>query len=357
MLLTDIGTQRLLHQQLIKTSFKKPAEIVAYFGAMQAQEHAHSKWGIGVRLPGIKDAAIEKAISNKSLIRTTVFRGTLHLVAAADIRWMLQLVAPNIKARMGSMMKKMEMDFTLLHKTNQLIAKALKGGNHLTRKELSILLQEKGIATDDHRMNHIIYHAALDGIICNGPLSGKQFTYTLLDEWLPVSTPLSREESLTELARRYFISHGPATLADFAQWSGLSVTDARAGLNGAQPHLQAQEINDTTYWMAPAKKKTALPDTHLLLPAFDEYFIGYKDRSTLIDMQFAKKVMTINGIFNPLMVRNGQVIGTWKRTFKKDSVAITTETFKPLKKAELKAFEPAAQQYADFLDCTLAAFT
>lgn len=355
-MLPDLATQRLLHQQLIKTSFKKPAEIVAFFGAMQAQEHANSKWGIGVRLPGIKDADIEKAISNKSLIRTTVFRGTLHLVAAADIRWMLQLVAPTVKTRMNSMKKKMGMDDALLAKTNQLIIKVLKGGNHLTRKELTTHLEEKGIATDDHRMNHIIYHAAVDGIICNGPLSGKLFTYTLLDEWLPSSATLSRETALTTLAQRYFTSHGPATIHDFAQWSGLSVTEAKTGLAGAQPHLQALEINDSTYWMAPGKKK-AVPDTHLLLPAFDEYFIGYKDRSMLIDMAFAKKVMTVNGIFNPIMVRNGQVIGTWKRTFKKDSVTIVTESFKPLKKADLKAFEPAAQQYADFTGLTLAAFS
>lgn len=353
---TDIASQRLLHQQLIHTSFKKPAEMVAFLGAVQAQEHANSKWGIGVRLPGTNDDDIEKAISNKSIIRTTVFRGTLHLVAAQDVRWMLSLIAPAVKTRMGSLLKKMDMDEALLRKTNQLITKALQGGNHLTRKELDTHLQEKGIATDDHRMNHIIYHAAVDGIICNGPLRGKQFTYTLLDEWLPKSTSLSREAALTALAKRYFTSHGPATLADFAQWSGLSVADARAGLNGAMEHLKEWNINDTVYWMVPEKRK-AIGDTHLLLPAFDEYFVGYKDRSTLIDMQFAKKVMTVNGIFNPIMVSNGQIIGTWKRSFKKDSVTIMTESFKPLKKADLKAFEPAAQQYASFLGLTLAAFT
>lgn len=353
---TDIAALRLQHQQLIKTSFKKPPDLVAYFGAMQAQEHANSKWGIGVRLPGSTDADVEKAIRNKSIIRTTAFRGTLHLVAAADVRWMLQLIAPAIKTRMGSMMRKLEMDEALLQKTTQHIAKALQGGNHLTRKELITLLQGKGINTDDHRMNHIIYHAAINGIICNGPLSGKQFTYTLLDEWLPGATTYNKETSLVTLAKRYFISHGPATLADFAQWAGLPVTDAKAGLEGAQAILKSLEVNNTTYWMGPGKKQTSY-DTALLLPAFDEYFIGYKDRSTLIDMQFAKKVMTINGIFNPIMVSNGQVTGTWKRTFKKDSVAIVTDPFKPLKKAALKAFEPAAQQYADFLGLTLSSFS
>ncbi|MEI3799018.1 MULTISPECIES: winged helix DNA-binding domain-containing protein [unclassified Chitinophaga] len=353
---TDIAALRLQHQQLLKTAFKKPQDIVAFFGAMQAQEHANSKWGIGARLPGCTDADIEKAISHKSIIRTTAFRGTLHLIAPADVRWILQLIAPTIKARMGSMMRKLEMDNALLQKTNQYITKALQGGNHLTRKELTTLLQEKGINTDDHRMNHIIYHAAADGIICNGPLSGKQFTYTLLDEWLPGTATLNKQASLVTLAKRYFISHGPATLPDFAQWAGLPLTDARAGLEGAQSALKPLDVNGTAYWMAPGKKQTT-PDTALLLPAFDEYFIGYKDRSTLIDMQFAKKVMTINGIFNPIMVQNGQIIGTWKRTFKKDSVTIVTDPFKPLKKAGLKAFEPAAQRYAGFLGLTLHSFS
>ncbi|MGF6925790.1 hypothetical protein QFZ48_001290 [Chitinophaga sp. W2I13] len=352
----DIAALRLQHQQLLKTSFKKPQDIVAFFGAMQAQEHANSKWGIGVRLPGSTDADIEKAISNKSIIRTTAFRGTLHLLAAADVRWILQLIAPTIKARMGSMMRKLDMDNALLQKTNQYIAKALQGGNHLTRKELITLLQEKGINTDDHRMNHIIYHAAADGIICNGPLSGKQFTYTLLDEWLPGTATFNKQTSLVTLAKRYFISHGPATLPDFAQWAGLSLTDAKTGLEGAQSALKPLDVSGTAYWMAPGKKQTT-HDTALLLPAFDEYFIGYKDRSTLIDMQFAKKVMTINGIFNPIMVQNGQIIGTWKRSFKKDSVTIMTDPFKPLKKATFKTFEPAAQQYADFLGLTLHSFS
>lgn len=332
--------------------------MVAFFGAMQAQEHAHSKWGIGVRLPGSTDAAIEKAISNKSIIRTTAFRGTLHLVAPADVRWMLQLIAPGMKVRMNSMRKKLGMDDGSIERSCQLITKVLKGGNHLTRKALDTYLQENGIATDDHRMNHIIYHAALDGLICNGPLSGKLFTYTLLDEWLPAaaSTKLERPAALVTLAHRYFTSHGPATLPDFANWSGLSLTDARAGLEGAQKDLKAVTINDITYWMAPGNMKTP-PDTHLLLPGFDEYFVGYKDRSTIIDPAFAKKVMTINGIFNPIMVHNGEIIGTWKRSFKKDTVAITVEPFKPLKKAALKAFEPAALQYASFLGNTLATFT
>ena len=352
----DIAARRLLHQQLIKTSFKHPHEIVSWFGAMQSQEYASSKWGIGARLPGLREADVEKDLRNRSIIRTTVFRGTLHLVAANDLRWMLKLIAPAVKARMSSMNRTLGMDEPLFRKTSQLITKAMQGGNHHTRKELTALLQENGVNTAENRMNHIIYQASLDALICNGPIRGKQSTYTLLDEWFPAKAELSREASLATLAQRYFTSHGPATVQDFAQWSGLSLADARAGLEAARQQLQAQEINGATYWMAPGKRNTTR-DTALLLPAFDEYFIGYKDRSTVIDMQYAKKVMTINGIFNPLMVRNGQVTGAWKRTFKKDTVSIVTDPFKPLKKAELKAFEPAAQQYADFLGLKLAAFT
>lgn len=354
--MTNIPAQRLRHQQLIKTAFKTPREIVSFFGAMQSQEYASSKWGIGARLPGCQETQVEQAIQDKSIVRTTVFRGTLHLVAAEDIHWMLQLIAPNVKAKMSSQQRKLGLDEAGLAKTNQLITKALKNGNHHTRKELTDLLQKNGIDTSENRMNHIIYHASVERVICNGPLRGKQSTYTLLQEWVPNNTPLQREEALHKLAGRYFTSHGPATVHDFAQWAGISVADAKAGLQGVQSSLQSQEIDEITFWMAPAKKVTET-DTYLLLPAFDEYFIGYKDRSTLIDSRFTSNVMTNNGIFNPIMVHNGQVIGTWKRALKKNSVTITTDLFKPAKKALLKAFEPAARQYADFLGLTLNGFS
>ncbi|PSL50167.1 winged helix DNA-binding protein [Chitinophaga niastensis] len=351
----DIAGQRLFHQQLLQTSFKQPHEVVSWFGAMQSQEYANSKWGIGVRLPGSTDADIEKAISNKSIVRTSALRGTLHLMAAEDIRWILTLIQPNVMTRMRSIERKLGMDDHLFDKTNQLIKKALEGGQQLIRKELIALMQEKGINTEENRMNHILYRASLTGIICNGPLRGKQHTHTLLDEWLPVSKQLSREQSLSTLAQRYFTSHGPATVADFALWSGLSVTDARAGLEMVKKSLVSHRINEAEYWTAPGKVNVP-DDTAFLLPAFDEYFIAYKDRSDVIDMAHANKVMTINGIFNPVMVINGQVVGTWKRTFKKDTVTIETAPFKPLKKAQQKALEAAGLQYAQFLDLKLAGF-
>ncbi|SEW30481.1 winged helix DNA-binding domain-containing protein [Chitinophaga arvensicola] len=356
MTVTDIAALRLQHQQLIKTSIRKPEDIVSFFGAMQAQEYGNSKWGIGVRLPGSKDSDIEKALASKAIIRTTAFRGTLHLIAAADVRWVIQIIAPAVKTRMGSLLRKLEMNDAFLQNTNQLITKALAGGNYQTRKDLTTLLQSKGVNTDDHRMDHIIYHAAVDGLICNGPWQGKQPTFALLDEWLPGKVAFTRDQSLVILAQRFFISHGPATVPDFAQWAGITLTDAKAGLEGTKATLKSLVLNDVTYWMGPQKKQPT-PDTALLLPAFDEYFIGYKDRSTLIDMAFSKKVITPNGIFSPILVRNGQVIGTWKRTIKKDSVTIAVDLFKPLKKADLKAFEPAALQYAEFMELSFNGFS
>ncbi|MFY0252315.1 winged helix DNA-binding domain-containing protein [Chitinophaga sp. 30R24] len=355
MVVTDIAPQRLLHQQLIATPFTQPHEIVACLGAMQAQEYASSKWGIGIRLPGITNNDIEAAICNKTIIRTTIFRGTLHWVAAADLRWMLQLAESSVMTRMGSMHRKLGLDAAYFKRTGQVLRQALEGGMALTRKELVALLQKKGINTDENRMNHILYHAAINALICNGPLKGKQLTYVLLDEWYPDTTTLSRETALQTLAYRYFKSHGPATLADFAQWSGLPVAAARLGLEAAQHQLVAQHIHQQQYWMAPGKSKPPA-DTAFLLPAFDEFFIGYKDRSPLIDMRYVSRVITLNGIFNPIMVHNGQVVGVWKRTFKKDTVTIATDPFQPLKKAELSAFEQAAHQYAVFMGLQLAGF-
>ncbi|MEC5142298.1 winged helix DNA-binding domain-containing protein [Chitinophaga sp. 212800010-3] len=355
MSITDIASRRLQHQQLQKTALKTPDSMVSFFGAMQAQDYASSKWGIGARLPGCTHADVENAIRQKKIIRTTVFRGTLHLVAAADVRWMLQLAAPSVRTRGRSMQRKLGLDEPLFDRIKQLLIKLLEGGKQLTRKEITAYLQANGINTDENRMNHILYEAAISGITCNGALREKQFTYTLLDEWLPASDMLDKETALQTLARRFFTSHGPATVADFAQWSGFPMKEAREGLESARSALVAKQAGDVTWWMAPGRTRPVTTSA-LLLPAFDEYFVGYKDRSTVIDMRHASKVMTLNGIFNPLMVRDGQVIGAWKRTIKKDTVSIVTAPFRSMKKAELKDFEPAALRYAAFLGFTLQEF-
>ena len=251
-------------------------------------------------------------------------------------------------------------DATLMH-SNDVLAKALQGGKQLTRPELVSVLQQAGIASDNLlRFTFIIMHAELDGIICSGARRGKQFTYALLEERAPQATILERDEALAELARRYFTSHGPATLQDFAWWSGLPVADAKMGLAMVGAQLMHEIVDDQTYWFSPSTLSTPpakeLAQTAYLLPNFDEYTVGYTDRSAVFDMSLAHKLdPRSNSLLSYIMVLNGQVVGTWKRAIKKDAVIITPNPFTPLNLDETRAFIEVANRYGTFLDLSVHA--
>ena len=238
-------------------------------------------------------------------------------------------------------------------RSNAALAKALQGGKQLTRSQLATVLQQAGIATDDlQRFTYLMMRAELDGIVCSGARRGKQFTYALLDERAPQARTLDRDEALAEFARRYFTSHGPATLQDFVWWSGLTVTDARAGLEMVRSQLTHEVIDGQTYWFSistpPAKD---LSSTVYLLPNFDEYIVGYTDRSAVFDASHTKKLDPRGNIlFNYTIVMDGRVVGTWKRTLKKDAVIITSSLFTPLNTAETRAFTASANRYGAFLE-------
>lgn len=245
---SDVPHTRLHHQRLSSTSFTRPADVVTYLGAVQAQDYPGAKWAIGQRLRHATDAAIEKAFADGSILRTHVLRPTWHFVTPADIRWMLELTAPRIKLAIGFNCRRMSMDDALFKRSQKALVAALRGGRQLTRDTLRQVLQRAGIATDDVRLVLILMRAELDGVICSGARIGKQFTYALLDERVPTSVTVTRDEALAELTRRYFTSRGPATVQDFVWWSGLTVADARAGIEMTGRRLVREVIDGTTCW-------------------------------------------------------------------------------------------------------------
>lgn len=341
--------QRLQRQLISGHLFQKPEEIVAWFGAMQAQDYAACKWGIGVRLPGATDASIEEAFAAKKIIRTWGQRGTLHIMAPQDVRWMLQLFTPRLYTAYAGHFRRLELDAGVLKKSNNAIARILEG-KQLTRKELMFLLEKKGINTTGLRANFLMVRAAWDGILCLGLKRAKEFTYTSLDDFAPISKTLTREEAGAELARRYFLSHSPATLQDFTWWSGLNVVDAKKALENSKHELTAEVFKGQTYWM-PQKQLTpqAISGTYML-PAFDEYLISYRDRNNATSECREKNIIfTNNGIFNPIIIEKGMVKGTWKRSFKKNGVSIEATTFKPLSTSQKKAITKAVNEFGKFL--------
>jgi Winged helix DNA-binding domain len=353
---TDIAHQRLVNQRIDGQKFEKPEEVVRWLGAIQAQDYLQSLWAIGLRLQSATVADIEQAILDGKIVRTWPMRGTLHFVPPADANWMLKLSASRVLAKDGRRLKQLGLDEEVMERCKELFYDTLKGNKRLTRPEMMKLLEEAGISTENQRGYHILWYVSQSGLICLGPMQDKQQTFVLLDEWVPDSRDLSREESLLELARRYFVSHGPATVHDFAWWAGLTVTEARSGLEAAMPELISERIDGKEYWMtSDAPGHTAHDKSGVdLLPAFDEYLMGYKDRAAVLTVEDAQRIVPgRNGIFLPTIVVGGRVVGTWKRKLKKSSIDIELRPFAHLGYSDERAIE-AAKLYSDFVGLPLS---
>jgi hypothetical protein len=347
---TSIAQRRLKSQHLAIKKLKTPASLVSYMGAMQAQDFNMVKWAIGARLPAVTEVQVEKSFNAGKMIRTHLMRPTWHLVTPGDVNWLLELTAPRIRSATKSRQKELEIDDKLVTRSHKLIERALEGNNHLTRNELMDILENAGIRARNQRSSHLMICAELDGIVCSGEIRNKEQTYALLRERVPEIKKIDREEALALLARKYFTSHGPASAADFAWWSGLPLRECRHSIELIRSGLLSEKQGETTYWFADshAPVSHSAESVHLL-PAFDEYTIAYRDRSASLVMEHHKKAVSANGIFKPLIVIDGLVKGIWKRAIKGETVAIELTLFHPLNKKEMKGIERAAQGYGEFL--------
>ncbi len=348
----DIVTHRLINQQLVLNKFQKPDEIIGWLGAMQAQEYAMAKWAIGLRSTGLTDAAVEAAFNDGTILRTHLLRPTWHFVAPADIRWMLALTAPRVRAVNAYTYRKFELDSAVLKRSNDTLANALQGGNQLTREQLKAALARAGIVADGTRLVCLLMQAELDGIVCSGPRRGKQFTYALLNERVPPTRPFDREEALAELTRRYFTSRGPATLSDFVWWSGLTMKDVRAGVAMLGPDFVQKVVDGQSYVFAPTDLAThpGTGQTAWLLPNYDEYGISYKDRTAFFHPSAtAAESLSQKMAFDRLLILNGMVVGSWKRTLKPNAVDVETAFFALLDEQKQEAVKSAIHRYASFL--------
>lgn len=347
----EIPRLRLQQQQISSLRSRKPVEVVAALGAMQAQDYTGALWSIGLRLPDAAERAVEQAFAERTIVRTWPMRGTLHFVAAADVRWMLQLLAPRSISGSAIRARRLELNAAIFARCEKIFVRALQGGRQLTREAMLELLDASKISTASQRGYHILWRLAQEGVIIFATRTGKSHSFALLEEWVPPAKQFDRSAALAELARRYFTSHGPALLSDFTGWSGLKAGDARAGIEGAASDLRRETIDGTDFWLAanapgPGTKTVGT----YLLPGFDEYLLGYKDRSAVLEARHAPKIVPgSNGMFLPTVVIQGQVMGTWKRVLKEKTVVITTGCFRPLKRSEKQAVEIAAGRYGQFI--------
>jgi hypothetical protein len=353
MIVTDstIADYRLRNQRLTGPPFEEPQHVVQWLTAVQSQDYAGAKWAIAQRVKESANDEIDKLFNDGKILRTHVMRPTWHFVMPADIRWMLRLTAPRVNAVSAYYYRKLELDDVLFRRSNAAIAKALRDRKQLTRGELAKVLKRAGIDADGLRLAYLILRAELDAVICSGALRGKQFTYALLDERVPECETMERDKTLAELTKRYFTSHGPALLRDYAWWSGLTMADAKAGIEMAKPHLDHRTVDGKTYWFGElgATTKTKAPLIHLL-PNYDEYLIAYKDRGNSIDPSLKKHLRPSDVVLNAhIIVLNGRVVGGWRRAIEKDKVTIIANLLLKLGKAEKGALSLAAERYGQFL--------
>ena len=340
-------------QQLVNPAFSTPKELVTWMGAMQAQDYTMAKWAIGVRMKdALSEQAIEEAFNKGEILRTHVMRPTWHFVTPENIRWMLKLSARRIKSAYKSYMGNTDASESFYMKAQEQLIKMLEGGRSLTRQEIALQLSDAGIDTSDPRIVYrILGYAEVDGVICSGGVKGKKQTYALLDERVPPMPELSKEEALLRLARNYFQSHSPASLTDFVWWSGLSVTEARTAIHLIKQELTEEHLNGKALFVH--QSCDALPcvsDICHLIPSYDEYIISYKDRTDVLDAQHSVKAFSSNGIFQPIVFLNGEIVGNWKKSVTRKQLIIDQKVFDGKEEIPHKLWKKAEERYKGYVN-------
>jgi len=344
-----LSCQRLTNQQIANPRRSSPADLVRWLGAVQAQDYPGSLWALGLRLRGAGESDIEEAIAARSIVRTWPMRGTLHFVPAEDVRWMLRLLTPRVLARSAGRYRELGLAEADFARAERLLVRALRGGRRLTRRAAYAELERGGVSPAGQRGIHILAHLAQRGLLCFGPRQERQPTFVLLEEWVPAARDPARDEALAILAGRYFASHGPAALQDFAWWSGLLVGDARRGIEAAGPELV--EAGGAGIWRSAAQARPMLPRRTIaaLLPPWDEYLVAYKNRDVAVGHLSHHQENRLALVGRPLVAIDGRVCGSWRRSVAASIVQVSLDLWTPLSGAERRAVEQAVTRYGRFL--------
>lgn len=348
MTIQDIPLLRLANQGIVEAPRTTPLAIIQRMGALQAQDYHGAMWALGLRT-GCTGQEIIAAIESRTVIRTWPQRGTLHFVSAADANWMVALSAERLLNGARHRREQLGLDDQILTKSKEVLKQLLGGGHLLTRPQIMQALEQAGIVTTGGRGYHILWFLSQNGVTYIGPMHAKQQTIGLLHDLVPHPQQYDRPAALAEHAKRYVVSHGPATIQDFMWWSGLTARDAQVAMQANQAIFCSEVVDGITYWMD-RELPRKLPSGDCLLPGFDEYILGYKDRSAVLHADHAPKIVPGgNGMFLPVITLSGQIVGTWKRTLKKDHVLLTLMPFDRLSKAALQRLDVPIAAFARFV--------
>ena len=346
----DVLRLRLRNQRLDEGRFARPDEVVRHFGAMQAQEFGPAKWSVGQRTAGCGDVEVSAEIADGRILRTHALRPTWHFIARDDIRWVMTATAHRVHQSSRGMYRQLELDEGTLATAHKAISGALEEGVHRTRAELSEVLSRAGIEAKGQRLAYILMHAELEALICSGAPRGKQQTYAFVAQRAPNARVLSADEALAELTRRYFTSHGPATVKDMATWASQTMAEVKRGIDLVGSDLTRETIDGRAYWFAELRQKLpSIPSpTAELLQIYDELFMGYFESRDVVSIT----AITANPAIWPLMhaiLLDGQVIGSWRRAASGQPLKVEAQTFRPLARDEVSALEQAMTRYASFV--------
>jgi hypothetical protein len=346
-----IAERRLRNQHITGRALRRPADVVAWLGAVQAQEYEPARWALGLRMQdGAVAGDIQRAFDEGQILRTHVMRPTWHFVARSDIRWLLELTAPRVHRILSYYNRALELDARMLTRGAAVIERALRDGHHLTRAELADRLQRAGLPNEGNRLARVVMHAELEGIVCSGPRRQRQFTYALVAERAPKAVRLPRDEALATLGRRFFCSHGPATIRDFVWWSGLTTADGRRAIEMIR--ARREEAGGLTYWTAgqPRRGATRNQPVHLL-PIYDEYLVAYRDREAVPHRPSTIASATNASVtFQHAFVIAGHVAGTWRITRSAKGVTIHAVPLRRLTAIERRGVIAATRRYQAFVD-------
>ncbi|MFN3865682.1 MAG: winged helix DNA-binding domain-containing protein [Demequina sp.] len=333
-------------------------DVVTWMGAMQAQDLASGLWSLGIRLPGLTEVDVTQALERREALRTWPMRGTVHLVPSRDAKWMLDLMSAKPLAGAASRREYLGITEDTVERANAALEGALRGGKRLSRSECLQAVADAGVPTPGQVGYHLLWYASQVGITCVTPSratagGGREQTFALLDEWAPDQIALEREEALATIAVRYFRGRGPATVKDFSRWTGLGIRDCRAGIAAAKKALRIVETESGSMVAAAAALDAgvaAAAGGHAVPPGFDEYMLGYGDRSAMLSPeQFDAVVPGRNGVFRATLVREGRVVGTWKRTMRAKTCVVDAEPMVRLDAHDRAAFESSFARYGAFV--------
>lgn len=339
-----LAQRRLAAQHVTRPALASPRAVVEHLGAVQAQDYAASLWAIGLRTRRARVEDVERAVQRGEILRTWPMRRTIHFVPARDARWLVRLLATRQLKASARRLAELGAGASDVTKSRRALARALAGGP-LARRDAYAAMERAGVATSHGRGLHLVNHLAQEGLVCLGPAGRGEATIALLDEWAPQGDRGVARGGLADLAARYVASHGPASVADFAWWTGTGKREAASAIAAAKGLREEDGL-----WSGARARSAASrsPAAHLL-PAFDETAVAYKDRSAALARVPPGHANPQVGLLSPSVVVDGQMVGTWGRALRADRVRIALKPLVAWTSAEREAIERAADAFARFL--------